>query len=143
MNVIEVQHLVKSYKTVKAVNDISFTVQEGQIFDLLGPNGAGKTTTIECMIGLQSWDSGRIKVFELDPIQDARKLYHLIGVQLQEASYQDKVKVYELCEFFLQCMIILSITRNYWDDSISPKNETRMYRSCLGDKSKKLASSWH
>lgn len=100
MNVIEVEHLVKSYKNVMAVNDVSFTVKQGQIFGLLGPNGAGKTTTIECIIGLQKRDSGRIQVLGCDPSHDSRQLYRQIGVQLQEASYQDKVKVSELCELF-------------------------------------------
>ena len=100
MNVIEVKNLVKTYKGVAAVNDISFKVKEGSIFGMLGPNGAGKSTTIECIIGLKKRDTGEVKILGLDPKIDNKKLYDVIGVQLQETSYQDKIKVYELCELF-------------------------------------------
>lgn len=100
MNVIEVKHLVKKYKSVAAVNDVSLNVQEGCIFGMLGPNGAGKTTTIELIIGLKERDQGEIKVLGLDPKYDYKKLYDQIGVQLQETSYQDKIKVFEICELF-------------------------------------------
>ena len=56
--VIEVQHLHKSYGDTVAVDDVSFAVQEGEIFGILGPNGAGKTTTVECVEGLRTPDGG-------------------------------------------------------------------------------------
>lgn len=101
MNVIEVNGLVKKYRSVVAVNDISFSVEEGCIFGMLGPNGAGKSTTIECIIGLKKRDAGSVDILGLDPAVDNEKLYNLIGVQLQETSYQDKIKVYELCDMFM------------------------------------------
>ncbi|MBS4537040.1 ABC transporter ATP-binding protein [Clostridium sp. D2Q-11] len=100
MNVIEVNNLVKKYNGITAVNDVSFAVQKGSIFGMLGPNGAGKSTTIECIIGLKKRDNGEVRILGLDPKLDNRKLYDMIGVQLQETSYQDKIKVYELCELF-------------------------------------------
>lgn len=100
MNVIEVKSLVKKYKSFTAVNDVSLKVEEGCIFGMLGPNGAGKTTTIECIIGLKERDGGEIKVLGLDPKVDYKKLFEQIGVQLQETSYQDKIKVFEICELF-------------------------------------------
>ncbi len=100
MNVIEVKSLVKKYKSFTAVNDVSLKVEEGCIFGMLGPNGAGKTTTIECIIGLNERDGGEIKVLGLDPKVDYKKLFEQIGVQLQETSYQDKIKVFEICELF-------------------------------------------
>ena len=57
-NVIEVQNIRKTYGQMTAVNDISFTVQKGEIFGIVGPNGAGKTTTIESIIGLRKPDAG-------------------------------------------------------------------------------------
>jgi ABC-2 type transport system ATP-binding protein len=100
VNVIEVENLVKKYKAVTAVDDISFVVEEGSIFGMLGPNGAGKTTTIECIIGLKQKDGGEVRVLGYDPKVHFKKLYDLIGVQLQETAYQDKIRVWEICELF-------------------------------------------
>ncbi len=100
MNIIVVENLVKKYKSLTAVNQISFSVKAGSIFGLLGPNGAGKTTTVECIIGLMKFDEGFVEILSLNPITDNKKLYKEIGVQLQETSYQDKIKVKELCEVF-------------------------------------------
>lgn len=101
MKVIEVSNLKKQYRSFLAINDISFDVEEGTIFGMLGPNGAGKSTTIECIIGLKKRDEGSVSVLGLDPAVDNEKLYNIIGVQLQETSYQDKIKVYELCDLFM------------------------------------------
>ena len=98
--VIKVEKLVKEYKNITAVNDVSFSVEEGEIFGLLGPNGAGKTTTIECIEGLRKPDSGNVEVLGLNPLKDRKRLYNMIGVQLQETSYQDKIKVWEICQLF-------------------------------------------
>ena len=100
MNIIVVENLVKKYKSLTAVNQISFSVKAGSIFGLLGPNGAGKTTTVECIIGLMKFDEGFVEILSFNPMTDNKKLYKEIGVQLQETSYQDKIKVKELCELF-------------------------------------------
>lgn len=100
MNIIEVKNLTKKYNKFTAVNNISFEVEEGSIFGLLGPNGAGKTTTIECMIGIKKANNGVIKILDMNVLTVGKKLYDYIGVQLQETSYQDKVKVIELCKAF-------------------------------------------
>ena len=93
--VIEVSGFRKSYKSFVAVDDISFEVFDGEIFGLIGPNGAGKTTTLECIEGLRTPDSGRISVLGLDPFRDIYKLQDRIGVQLQEAQLQKRIKVRE------------------------------------------------
>ena len=67
MSVIEVQRLRKTYGATVAVDDVSFSIEEGEIFGILGPNGAGKTTTVECMVGLRLPDAGTIRVLGLDP----------------------------------------------------------------------------
>ena len=67
---IEVSHLRKAYGATVAVDDVSFSVAEGEVFGILGPNGAGKTTTVECMIGLRNPDVGLIRVMGLDPHRD-------------------------------------------------------------------------
>ena len=82
--VVTVQHLVKRYGNVLAVNDVSFAIREGEIFGIIGPNGAGKTTSVECISGLRAPDAGSISVYGLSPQQDRNKLRALVGVQLQE-----------------------------------------------------------
>ena len=92
---IEVQNLHKTYGDTVAVDDVSFTVQEGEIFGILGPNGAGKTTTVECIEGLRSPDTGRISVLGLDPRRDRAELTQRLGVQLQDSQMPDQLRVAE------------------------------------------------
>ena len=84
--VIEVRNLHKEYGDTVAVDDVSFTVQQGEIFGILGPNGAGKTTTVECIEGLRTPDGGAIRVLGLDPRRDRAELTQRLGVQLQDSS---------------------------------------------------------
>jgi ABC-2 type transport system ATP-binding protein len=98
--VIDVEHLRKTYKSTVAVDDVSFQVNNGEIFGLLGPNGAGKTTTVECLQGLRHADSGKISVLGLDPIKDASNLKKQIGSQLQESALPDRIKVWEALDLF-------------------------------------------
>jgi ABC-2 type transport system ATP-binding protein len=100
MKVIEVEDLRKDYGNKVAVDGISFDVRKGEIFGMLGPNGAGKSTTIECLTGLKPRTGGKVKLLGLDPERDRKALYRRIGVQLQETSYQDHVKVAEICRLF-------------------------------------------
>ncbi len=100
MNVIEISNLSKSYKKLKAVNNISLSIKQGEIFGMLGPNGAGKTTTIECVTGLKDYDSGSVHIHGIDVKKELQKVYEIIGLQLQETIYQDKIKVSEICQLF-------------------------------------------
>jgi ABC-2 type transport system ATP-binding protein len=100
MPVIEVSGLHKEYGGITAVEDVSFSVGEGEIFGILGPNGAGKTTTVECVSGLRRADRGTVRVLGLDPATDRDALNRLVGVQLQEAGLPDKLKVREALELF-------------------------------------------
>jgi ABC-2 type transport system ATP-binding protein len=93
--VIHVASIRKSYGRTVAVDEVSFDVQPGEIFGLIGPNGAGKTTTMECVEGLRVPDRGVIAVLGLDPRRDAYALQERIGVQLQEAQLQKRIKVRE------------------------------------------------
>jgi len=92
---IHVAALRKTYGRTVAVHDVSFDVQQGEIFGLIGPNGAGKTTTMECVEGLRTPDRGTISVLGLDPARNAYTLQERIGVQLQEAQLQKRIKVRE------------------------------------------------
>jgi ABC-2 type transport system ATP-binding protein len=100
MSVIKVEDLRKHYDDVKAVDGISFEVQEGEIFGFLGPNGAGKTTTIEIVEGYKTADSGRAMVLGLDPRRDRYELRERIGLMLQETSLYPDLKVGELLRLF-------------------------------------------
>jgi ABC-2 type transport system ATP-binding protein len=99
-SVIRVDNLRKLYGSTIAVSDISFDVQQGEIFGLIGPNGAGKTTTMECVEGLRSPDRGAIAVLGLDPVRDVYRLQERIGVQLQEAQLQKRIKVREAVDLW-------------------------------------------
>ncbi len=98
--VIEVENLVKRYKTLRAVDGISFQVRRGEIFGIVGPNGAGKTTTVECLSGLRKPDSGSVHVLGLDPARDERELRRRLGLQLQQAALPDDLRVAEALDLF-------------------------------------------
>lgn len=96
--IISVTHLKKSYGSKRAVDDISFEVEQGSIFGLLGHNGAGKSTTIECILGTKKFESGDIKVLSQSSLTNRKQLFQRVGVQFQNAAYQYKIKVKEICE---------------------------------------------
>jgi ABC-2 type transport system ATP-binding protein len=98
MAVINVNHLRKRYGDTVAVEDVSFTVEAGEIFGILGPNGAGKTTTVECVAGLRRPDGGDLTVLGLDP-RDSN-LRRRVGVQLQESQLPERMTVREALELY-------------------------------------------
>jgi ABC-2 type transport system ATP-binding protein len=100
MPVIEVEHLHKRYGDQVAVDDLSFDVEQGEIFGILGPNGAGKTTTVETMAGLRTPDRGRVRVLGLDPRRDRAQLVQRVGVQLQQSELPEQLKVAEAMELY-------------------------------------------
>ncbi|MBR0598400.1 ABC transporter ATP-binding protein [Sinanaerobacter chloroacetimidivorans] len=95
---IKVNQLSKSYGTVAAIRNVGFSICRGEVFGLLGANGAGKSTTIECILGTKKQDRGTVSILGLNPQRDRKKLFENVGVQFQEANYQDKITVSELCE---------------------------------------------
>ncbi|HEY2238724.1 MAG TPA: ABC transporter ATP-binding protein [Streptosporangiaceae bacterium] len=97
---MSVSHLRKTYGTVAAVDDVSFTVAAGEIFGVLGPNGAGKTTTVECAIGLRTPDSGTIRLLGLDPRADRDRVHEIVGVQLQAGALPAKLRVAEILDMY-------------------------------------------
>ena len=92
---IQVSGIRKTYRRTVAVDEVSFDVDDGEIFGLIGPNGAGKTTTMECVEGIRVPDRGSISVLGLDPFRDVYALQERIGVQLQQAQLQKRIKVWE------------------------------------------------
>ena len=98
--VIEVSGVRKTYGKTIAVEEASFDVNRGEIFGLIGPNGAGKTTTMECVEGIRKPDRGSISVLGLDPFRKGSKLQARIGVQLQQAQLQKRIKVWEAVDLW-------------------------------------------
>ena len=99
-SIITVNHLSKHYGKLKAVDNVSFSIYEGEIFGIIGPNGAGKTTTVECISGLRAPDSGSVAVYDLNPQKDRGELHKRVGVQLQQSSLPPRIKVWEALELF-------------------------------------------
>jgi ABC-2 type transport system ATP-binding protein len=98
--IITVQHLIKDYGNLRAVNDISFEVMEGEIFGLLGPNGAGKSTSLEIMETLRSKTSGKIIIGGFDLDENPAEIKKIIGVQLQSSGYYPNLNLKELIQLF-------------------------------------------
>ncbi len=95
--IIKVEKLCKSYAGIPAIENLEFKVGKGEVLGLLGANGAGKSTTLECILGTKKQDSGIVSILNLNPQTDRKKLFEKVGVQFQEANYQDKITVKELC----------------------------------------------
>lgn len=96
--ILQVSNLTKSYGDKKAVDGISFSVNEAEVFGILGPNGAGKTTTLEMIETLRPIDSGTAKLAGVDVAREPQKIKYMIGVQLQSTAFMDKVRLTELLE---------------------------------------------
>lgn len=95
---IEVKNLTKKFKGKTVVEQLSFTVQEGETFGLLGHNGAGKSTTIETVLGLKKADGGSARVLGVEAAKQRKELFEKVGVQLQASNYQNNIRVEEICQ---------------------------------------------
>jgi ABC-2 type transport system ATP-binding protein len=99
-NVIKVENLTKEYKQMKAVDNLSFEVHEGEILGLLGPNGSGKTTTINCILSLLNFTKGSIKIFGEEMKPSAYNVKKQIGVIFQEVAVFEELTVYDNIDYF-------------------------------------------
>jgi ABC-2 type transport system ATP-binding protein len=100
MDTVVVQDLRKTYDETRAVDGISFSVRQGEVFGMLGPNGAGKTTTVEIIEGLRVADSGHVTVLGMDVSKDADQIKARIGVQLQTTTLYPLLTVQEIIQLF-------------------------------------------
>ena len=119
-NVIEVRNLTKEYKAVKAVDDLSFEVQEGEILGLLGPNGSGKSTTMNCILSLLNFGSGSIRIFGSEMRPDAYEIKRKIGVVFQDVAVFEELTVYENIDYF--CGLYIrdkAIRKQYIEEAIA------------------------
>ena len=96
--IISVKQLSKSYGRLNAVQGLDLSVTQGSVFGLLGAKKKKKSTTIECMLGTRKPDAGTVSILGMAPLLQRKQLFENVGVQFQEANYQDKVTVSELCE---------------------------------------------
>ena len=118
-NIIEVKNLVKQYKELKAIDNLSFEVHEGEILGLLGPNGSGKSTTINCILSLLKFSKGKIKIFGKSMNPDAYDIKSKIGVVFQDVSVFNELTVYENIDYFCGLYIKDKSTRKkYIEDAI-------------------------
>ena len=139
MNVIEVTDLTKRYDGRAAVDGVSFSVEEGEIFGILGPNGAGKTTTVESIAGLRKPDAGSIRVLGLDPQRDRDGVRSVVGVQLQESELPDRMTVGEALDLFAAFYAEPADTRELIDDlGLTEKRDTA-YRNLSGGQKQRLS----
>jgi ABC-2 type transport system ATP-binding protein len=138
--VISVAGVRKTYGRTVAVDEVSFDVRDGEIFGLIGPNGAGKTTTMECVEGIRKPDRGTISVLGLDPFRDVYQLQDRIGVQLQQAHLQKRIKVWEAVHLWASLyrqpvghgerlleQLGLSEKRNAWFMTLSGGQQQRLF----------------
>jgi ABC-2 type transport system ATP-binding protein len=137
--VIQVSGIRKTYGATVAVSEVSFEVGEGEIFGLIGPNGAGKTTTMECVEGVRRPDRGTISILGLNPFRDMYQLQNRIGVQLQEAQLQKRIKVWEAVDLWASLysnpvdgdrlleQLGLSNKRNAWFMTLSGGQKQRLF----------------
>src|SRR3954468_13336104 len=137
--VVQVSAIRKTYGRTVAVDEVSFDVREGEIFGLIGPNGAGKTTTMECVEGLRAPDRGDISVLGLNPTRDVYRLQERVGVQLQEAQLQKRIKVREAVGLWASLykkpvdgdrlleQLGLSDKRNAWFMTLSGGQKQRLF----------------
>lgn len=98
--IVQVDNLNLTYKSLRAVQNVSFSVKSGELLAVIGQNGSGKTSTVECVEGLRKPDCGSIRVFGKDPWTHRSEVYKEMGVQLQEAEYPSKIRVEEQCRLF-------------------------------------------
>ncbi len=119
-NVIEVKNLTKEYKELKAIDNLSFNVIEGEILGLLGPNGSGKSTTINCLLSLINFKSGKIKILGKEMKPDAYDVKSQIGVVFQDVAVFEELSVYDNIDYF--CGLYIkdkAVRKTYVEDAIA------------------------
>lgn len=118
-NIIEVKNLTKEYKNLKAIDNLSFELKEGEILGLLGPNGSGKSTTINCILSLLNFQNGSIKIFGEEMKPDSYEIKAKIGVIFQEVAVFQELTVYDNIDYFCGLYIKDKNTRKqYIEDAI-------------------------
>ena len=118
-NVIEIKNLTKEYKKIKAIYDLSFNVEQGEILGLLGPNGSGKSTTMNCILSLLNFSKGSIKIFGKEMNPNAYDIKKDIGVVFQDVAVFEELTVYNNIDYF--CGLYIkdkTLRKKYIEDAI-------------------------
>ena len=118
-NVIEIKNLTKEYKKIKAIDDLSFNVEQGEILGLLGPNGSGKSTTMNCILSLLNFSKGSIKIFGKEMNPNAYDIKKDIGVVFQDVAVFEELTVYDNIDYF--CGLYIkdkTLRKKYIEDAI-------------------------
>ena len=97
---IQVSHLTKMFGKIRAVNDVSFSVAQGEAFALLGPNGSGKSTTLKCLAGLVAPSQGEIRVNGVDLLRDPQRAKSFLSYLPQRIEFHDSLTAREVMEFY-------------------------------------------
>ncbi|MDN6246717.1 MAG: ABC transporter ATP-binding protein, partial [Corynebacterium casei] len=134
-NVVQCRNVVRDFGRFRALDDVSFEVQHGEIFGIIGPNGAGKTTLLNCLEGLDRPSSGDIEVLGLDPVGEKDALTQRVGVQLQNAALPPRLTVRDALEMYSA----LYVRTRPWRDllrelGIEDKANTRIEKLSGGER---------
>ncbi|MCK9280356.1 MAG: ABC transporter ATP-binding protein [Melioribacteraceae bacterium] len=132
MNIIGIHNLIKNYGEVKAVRDISFDINEGEMFGFVGPDGAGKTTTLRIMCGLINPDSGIVSLFEKDITKERKNIQSQIGYLSQKFSLYGDLSVDENIEFFADIHNVRDYKKRR--DELLDFTKLKPFRDRLADK---------
>ena len=127
-NIVEVKELTKEYKGIKAVDNLSLEVKEGEILGLLGPNGSGKTTTINCILSLLNYQKGSIKIFDKEMNPDSYDVKREIGVIFQEVAVFEELTVYDNIDYFCGLYIKEKETRKKYIEEALKLVEIEKYK---------------
>ncbi len=145
MNVIEIHSLTKSYGKSRGISDVSFHVEEGEIFGFIGPNGAGKSTTIRTLLSLIHPSAGSATIFGMDCIESAPEIAKEVGYLPSEVFYYDNMKVIDLLKYSasfykkdctkrikeLADMLNLDVTKKIDDLSLGNKKKVGIIQGLL------------
>src|SRR4030042_5234468 len=138
MNPIEVSSLKKHYGEIKAVDGISFEVNEGEVFGLLGPNGAGKTTTIEILEGLRKREEGNVKVLGLDPWGNGYELHKKVGVMAQGFTFFEEASPREALRYYADLFGVKADPDEILREVILEDSAKNLFKNLSGGQKQKM-----
>ncbi len=136
MNIIEIENVCKSYKAKKALDNVSLSIKQGELFGLLGVNGAGKTTLIKILCGLTKKTNGTISINGFDLDKDIVKIKEIIDISPQETSIANNLTVKENLEFFA------NIYKHNEDEVLNEVVETFNLKEVLNQRAKTLSGGY-